>query len=385
MMAPASALIVAGEASGDLHAAALVRNVSQQYPVTWFGLGGDALADAGVELVEHARAVTVLGLFEVLAHLPRIYRVFRKLLTEVDRRKPRLAVLVDFPDFNLRLARQLHRRGIQVVYFIAPQIWAWRSGRLRSFQRYVRKVLCIFPFEEDIYQRARVEVEYVGHPLVDRAAPTMTREQFCLQYHLDPRRPLVCLLPGSRNQEVVRHLPVLLAAARRLQEKHPVQFVLVRASTVEKELIERHLRGDVEIRRVEGPVQNAMAASQVAVVSSGTATVEAALVETPFVVIYRVARLTWWLGRPLVRTPYYSMVNLIAERRVVPELVQNEFTPTRVAEEVNRLLEDANARETMKRELRAIRARLGPPGAIERASRAVLSLLGQPTATPVQP
>lgn len=377
MTPPVSALIVAGEASGDQHAAALVSCLSRRHPVAWFGLGGDALQAAGVELIEHARAVNVLGLFEVVAHLPRIYRIFRKLLAEVERRRPSLAVLVDFPDFNLRLARHLHARGIPVVYFIAPQLWAWRAGRLRTLERYVRRVLCIFPFEQAIYQRAGMDVEYVGHPLVDRTTPTMTRDEFFAHCQLDPGCPLVCLLPGSRNQEVVRHLPRMLTAAQLLQEKQRVQFVLVRAPTVDPKILQSQLRPQFGVRVVEGPAYDALAASSAAVVSSGTATVEAALLETPLVVVYRVAPLTWWLGRRLVRTPYYSMVNLIAGQPVVPELIQHDFTPERVAREVSRLLTEADAREAMKRELRTVRARLGEPGAIERASRAVLSLLPQ--------
>ncbi|MFQ5926003.1 MAG: lipid-A-disaccharide synthase, partial [Terriglobia bacterium] len=323
-------------------------------------------------------------LVEVVAHLPRIYRIVEKLLEEVDRRQPRLAVLVDLPGVNLDLglARRLHARGIPVVYFIVPQIWAWRAGRLRKLQRYVRKVLCIFPFEEHIYQRAGMDVEYVGHPLVGSVAPTMTQEQFFTQHHLDPNRPLVCLLPGSRNQEVARHLPHLLAAASLLQKKHPVQFVLVRAPTVNPKVLESRLRPELDLRMVAGPVYNALAASAVAVVSSGTATVEAALLATPLVVVYRVAPLTWWLGRPLMRIPYYSMVNLLASQPVAPELIQHDFTPERVAREVSRLLTDTEAREAMKRELCVVRGRLGEPGAIERAGRALLNLLPRPVPTP---
>ncbi|MFQ5817542.1 MAG: lipid-A-disaccharide synthase [Terriglobia bacterium] len=381
MSLPVPALIVAGEASGDHHAAALATCLSRQHPVAWFGLGGDALQAAGAELVEHARAVSILGLVEVVAHLPRIYRIVQKLLREVDRRRPRLAVLVDLPGVNLELglARQLHARGIPVVYFIPPQIWAWRAGRLRSLQRYVRKVLCIFPFEENIYHRAGMDVEYVGHPLVDCTAATMTQEEFFTQYHLDPRRPLVCLLPGSRNQEVVRHLPCMLAAAELLQKKHRAQFVLVRAPTVNPKVLASQLRPELDLRVMEGPVYNALAASTAAVVSSGTATVEAALLATPLVVVYRVARMTWWLGRGLVRSPYYSMVNLLAGQPVVPELIQHEFTAEGVAREVSHLLGDSDAREAMKRELHGVRRRLGEPGAIERASRAILALLPRPT------
>lgn len=385
MSSPLSALIVAGEASGDQHAAALVASLSRQCPLAWFGLGGDALAAAGVELVEQARTVSVLGLSEVVRHLPRIYGVFRKLLAEVDRRRPRLAVLVNFPDFNLRLAEKLHQRDIPIVYFIPPQVWAWRARRVRVLKRTVRKVLCIFPFEETIYQRAGIEVEYVGHPLVDCAQPAMTREDFVARHGLDSSNPIVSLLPGSRNQEVIRHLPPMLAAAQLLQEKHRLQFLLVRAPTVEKDMVQSARRTGLELRVIEGPVYDALAASQVAVVASGTATVEAALLETPMVVVYRVAPATWWLGRLLVHTPHYSMVNLMAGQSVVPELIQKDFTPERVAQLVEELLVNQERREQMKKKLREVRAQWGEAGAIERASRAILSLLPRPVPMPVSP
>lgn len=378
MSQPLSAFIAAGEASGDQHAAALVHALARHYPLAWFGLGGDEMQAAGVELVEHARSINVLGIIEILAHVPRIYGVFRKLVREIERRRPRLAVLVDLPGFNLHLAPRLDALGIPVVYFIPPQLWAWRPWRVRILKRHVRKVLCIFSFEERFYQEAGLDVAYIGHPLVERAVPTMTRTDFFARHHLDARVPLVCLLPGSRNQEVARHLPRMQAAAELLRERGPVQFLVVRAPTVDAQTVRRYWMEQPCARVVEGPVYNALAASTAAVVSSGTATVEAVLLETPLVVVYQVAPLTWWLGRPLVRVPYYSMVNLIAGHRVVPELIQNDFTSERVADEISHLLSSDTAREAMKSQLRAVRARLGEPGAIERASRAILSLLPRP-------
>ncbi|HEX9764713.1 MAG TPA: hypothetical protein VGA39_05475, partial [Candidatus Acidoferrales bacterium] len=208
--ASTTALIVAGEASGDRYGAALAAEVRRRYPVEWFGIGSDQMETAGVELVTHAREMAVVGIFEVVRHLPRIYGIYRRLLAEVDQRRPRFAVLIDFPDFNLRLARQLHRRGIPVVYFVAPQLWAWRPGRVVQLRRYVRKLLCIFPFEEEWFRQRGVNVEYVGHPLLDAARPTLGREEFFARHQLDPDVPTICLLPGSRKQEVQRHLPLML-------------------------------------------------------------------------------------------------------------------------------------------------------------------------------
>lgn len=373
----ASALIVAGEASGDRHGAALAAALPRHLPAEWFGIGGDQMAAAGVELVSHARAVNVLGIVEVVLHLPRIYGVYRKLLAEVDRRQPRFAVLIDFPDFNLRLARQLHRRGIPVIYFIAPQMWAWRPGRVKLLRRYTRKLICIFPFEEEFFRKAGVNVEYVGHPLVDLAKPTLTREQFLARHRLRPGEATVCLLPGSRNQEVARHLPVMLEAAARLAAHRSVQFTLVRANTVEPALVQRLLArgGQLSVTVIEDSPYNALASAEAAVISSGTATVEALLVGTPMVVVYRVAAPSWWVGKLLVRTPHYSMVNLLAGKKLVPELIQSEFTPARVAEEVERLLSDTAARARIQTELGRLKTTLGAPGAIERACRAVVAAL----------
>ncbi|MFQ5723952.1 MAG: lipid-A-disaccharide synthase [Terriglobia bacterium] len=368
-----SALMVAGEASGDRHGAALAAALSRHLRVNWFGIGGDAMAAAGVELVEHARAVNVLGIVEVVRHLPRVYGVFRNLLAEVDRRRPRFAVLIDFPDFNLRLARRLHQRGIPVVYFIAPQVWAWRRGRVKLLRRYVHKVICIFPFEEEFFRRAGVEVEYVGHPLLDAARPALNRQEFLQRYGLQATRPTVCLLPGSRNQEVARHLPRLLEAAARLAEQRSLQFTLVRANTVDPALPKALLaqRRELPVTLIDDSPYNALAWADAAVISSGTATVEALLLGTPMVVIYRVAAPSWWVGKLLVRTPHYSMVNLLAGRRLVPELIQSDFTPERVAAELERLLSDTSERARIQTELERLKERLGPPGAIERASRAV--------------
>ncbi|MGH9778530.1 MAG: lipid-A-disaccharide synthase [Candidatus Acidiferrales bacterium] len=376
-----TALIVAGEASGDRYGAELAAEVKRRYAVEWFGIGSDQMEAAGVELVTHAREMAVVGIFEVVRHLPRIYGFYRRLLAEVDRLRPRFAVLIDFPDFNLRLARQLHRRGIPVVYFVAPQLWAWRPGRVVQLRRYVRKLLCIFPFEEEWFRSRGVHVEYVGHPLLDAARTTLGREEFFARHQLDPDVPTICLLPGSRAQEVKRHLPLMLEAAAQLIRNRRLQFTLVRANTVEPELIQT-IAGRaprVPLTVVAENPYNALASSELAVISSGTATVEALLLRVPMVVVYRVAASTWRLGRPLVRTPHYSMVNLLAGQRLVPELIQHDFTPARVAAEVSRLLDDVTERRRIQEVLGSVAQRLGPPGAIERASRALAAAVGLDT------
>lgn len=376
---PLPALIVAGEASGDRHGAALAAALPRHLPVAWFGLGGDAMAAAGVELIRHAREVSVLGIFELLRHLPRLYGIERALRAEIARRQPRFAVLVDLPGINLRLARWLHRRGIPVIYFVAPQLWAWRPRRMKFLRRYVRQLLCIFPFEEEFFRRAGVPVEYVGHPLVDAARPSLSREEFFRRHRLRPDGPTLCLLPGSRNQELARHLPLLLEAAARLRQNRPMaQFTLVQASTVDPGLVQSLLARapNLPLTVIKESPYNALAWCDLAVISSGTATVEALLLETPMVVVYRVAAPSWWVGKLLVRTPHYSMVNLIAGQRLVPELIQSDFTPARVVAEVERLLSDPAARGRIQKELGQVKQRLGPPGAIERACRAVAAAVG---------
>jgi len=372
------ALIVAGEASGDQHAAALAAELHRRAGVAWFGVGGNQMAAAGVELITHARELSVLGIFELLEHLPRLYRFERRLRAEILRRRPRFAVLVDLPGINLRLSAFLHRNGIPVVYFIAPQLWAWRPWRARFLRRYVRKLLCIFPFEEEWFRSRGVDVEHVGHPLVDSVRATMSREEFLRSHGLAADRPLVCLLPGSRHQEIERHLPAMLEAAAAIAARSQTQFVLVEAPTLDAERVRRLLpaAGQLPLTVLRESPYNALAAADLAVVSSGTATVEGLLLGTPMVVVYRVAAPSWWAGKLLVRTPHYSMVNLIAGRRLVPELIQSGLTAGRLTAEMERLLGDKEARQRIQTELKGLGQRLGPPGAIPRAARAVAAAVG---------
>ena len=381
MVAPHSAFIVATEASADQHGAGLVRALKGQTELGWFGVGGDSMQAAGVELQAHAREFSVLGIFEVVKHYPRLYGVTRRVLREVDRRKPKIAVLLDSPGVNLHLSRQLHKRGILVVYFIAPQLWAWRPRRIKYLQRFVRKLLCIFPFEEEYFRSRGVDTEYVGHPLAGVAQATETREQFCGRVGLDPKRPLVTLMPGSRNQEVRRHLPKMLIAARRLQRDHGASFCLIQpvTDTVDSDLLAGILARapKLSVKLVKEPPYNALAASDAAAISSGTATVEALLTATPMVTVYRVSAASWAVGRLLVRTPHYSMVNLIAGERLVPELIQGRFTAENLVTELGGLLSDKESRGRIQHRLGEVRSRLGSPGAIGRAAASVAAVLDE--------
>jgi lipid-A-disaccharide synthase len=368
-------LISAGEASGEMYAARLAVALRRRTDVHLFGLGGPQMCEAGVELLADSAEVAVVGISEALHRLPSAWRIYRQLAKEAERRRPRLAILVDFPDFNLRLARRLRAQGVRILYFISPQVWAWRPSRVRLIRRLVERVLCIFPFEEKFYREAGVPVDFVGHPLVDQVRARRSREEFAARYDLDAHQPMLALLPGSRAGELAHNLPPMLDACRLLAAEHPCQFALAIAPGLKAAQVAAYARPGLAVHLVEGATYDALAAADVAVVSSGTATVEAALLAAPMVVVYRVSRATALVLRRMVRTPFFSMVNLIAGRRVVPELIQEDFTAPRLAQEVARLLDSPDAREQMKRELGDVRSKLGPGGAIERAAEIIAGML----------
>jgi lipid-A-disaccharide synthase len=369
-------LLSAGEASGDMYAARLAKALRDRLDVRIFGMGGPQMRAAGVEIVTDYSEVAVVGITEILKHLPSLLRAMNRLVAEAQQRKPALAILTDFPGFHLRLARKLQPYGIRNVYYICPQFWAWRPWRVNLIRRRFAKALCIFPFEKDFFSQARVPTEFIGHPLVGAVAPTKDRKQFCEQHGLVPSRAVVSLLPGSRSAELIHHLPVLQEACARINGKVPAQFVVAAARPQDVELLTTGWPSGLCLRVVESETYDALAAADAAIVSSGTATVEAALLNTPMVVVYRVSPLTATLAKPLVRTPHFAMVNLIAQKRVVPELVQDDFTPQAVADETLRLLQDPNARNAQRAGLADVRTRLGPPGAVERAADEIVSLLG---------
>ncbi len=374
-MTPTPILLSAGEASGDMYAARLATALQQRASVALFGMGGPKMAAAGVELVVNSSKVAVVGFTEIIRRLPELFRAMRRLVAEAHRRKPPVAIFVDFPSFHLRLARKLRRFGVRNVYFVAPQFWAWRPWRVRPMRRRFEQALCIFPFEEEFFRQRGMPAKFVGHPLVGQVRAQTPREEFFRAHGLDPARPLVTLLPGSRPSELGHHLPVLVTACRKLHKEANTQFVLAAAPGLDLESLRASLPGDLLIHVLEGETYDAIAAADVAVVSSGTATIEAALLDTPLVVIYRLSLITALLAGPLVRTPFYSMVNLMAGRRVVPELVQHDFTPERVAAEVSRLLDSPAARDEMRCGLAEVRDRLGPPGAVERAAALIAKMI----------
>ncbi|MGC2108182.1 MAG: lipid-A-disaccharide synthase [Candidatus Korobacteraceae bacterium] len=381
-------LISAGEASGEFYGAelmkALRRLISERAShadIEFFGVGGERMRAAGCELLVDAREIAEVGIVEVIRHIPTIYRRFRQVVREAARRRPDAAVLIDFPDFNLRLARELHRRGVPVIYYVSPQLWAWKQRRIEQVRKYVREMLVIFPFEEKFYRERGISAKFVGHPLADLPAPTITRQEFASEYKLDPDRHWIALLPGSRRGEVSRIFPVLLEASQLLGPNYV--YTVPVASTLSAGWVASFARNHpgppiTFTRDARATLLHARAAA----VASGTSTLEASLIGTPFAMVYRVAPLTWSLGRRLVKVDRFAMVNLIAGQDVVPELVQSEFTAQRVCSELRRIVPEGGARGAMISSFREVRRRLEPNEgnggtASERAARAVLSVVEQ--------
>jgi len=365
-------LISAGEASSDMYAARLATALQARTGARLFGMGGNRMAEAGVELIVDYHEVAVVGISEVLHKIPTVIGVQRRLASEAVRRRTALAILVDSPGTHLGVARRLKKNRIRVGYFIGPQVWAWRPGRVRVVKRLAERMVVIFPFEVEIYRQAGVPVDFVGHPLVDVVRASMGRSEFAARYGLDPNRAIVTLLPGSRRSEIERHYPLIMEACERLsregQARGPIQFVLAAAPALGPELFAPYARQGVSVTRVEGATYDALAAADCAIVASGTATVESALLVTPMVVVYRVSPTSAFALRRMVRSPFIAMVNLIAGRRVVPELIQDQFTSAALEQEVRKLLESPATRDEMKAGLAEVRAKLGPGGAIERAA-----------------
>jgi lipid-A-disaccharide synthase len=371
-------MLSAGEASGDLHGGMLCRALRDLEPeLRLVGMGGGQMATAGMEVIVDPTGQAAVGTSEALGRIPALYRAYRALGQRLRAERPRALVLIDFPEFNLRLARRARRAGVPVVYFIPPQLWAWRSGRIRQMARRVSQVLAVFPFEPALYEQARVPVEFVGHPLLDVVPLDLTRDEARRRLGADPGHSLIGLLPGSRREEVEHLLPPMLEAAGRLAAADARRrFVLGLAPTVPREQVQAHLRraaGGPAVELVSGRTYEVMAAADALLIASGTATLEAALLGTPMVVCYRVSRTTEVIARLLARVQWIGLPNLVSGRAVVPELIQRDVTGARLAAEAARLLEDPVIATAQRAAFKELRARLGEPGVGRRAARAVLA------------
>ena len=409
-MCPVEILISAGEASGEMYGAQLIEALrraaelhsagqpgaavpTQAARVEFFGAGGERMRAAGCEIVVDAKDLAVVGITEVLSRLPKILGLYRKLIRAVDEKRPALAVVIDAPAFNWRVARQMRKRGIPVVYYVCPQFWAWRQGRVKLLRKYVNQALVIFPFEEKFYRDRGVDATFVGHPLADLPAPAITRDAYAAENRIDAGKPWITLMPGSRRKEVRMNLPTMLEAADRLEadliQKDSLgsgyEFLLPVARTLDASfltaLTETRQAASLQGLHLVSEALPALFHSRAAIVASGTATIEAALMGTPFVMVYRVSRLTYALGKPRVKVPYFAMVNLIAEEEVVPELVQHKFTVKNIVAEMNKIIADGEPRARMIERLAVVKARLkqgsgGGAHPSETAAEIILKMIG---------
>ena len=371
-------LLVAGEVSGDLHGSYLVEAIHRIDPdIQFFGVGGEGLKRVGMRLLHHSQSLSVVGITEVFVKLRSILKALRTLKGSLEREKPDLVILIDFPDFNLRLAKIAHREGIPILYYISPQVWAWRPGRVRLIARLVKKMVVLFPFEVPLYEAAGVDVEWVGHPLLDIVKPTLSKEMAFQQFGLDPRRRTIGLLPGSRIHEIERLLPSLLASAQLLQKEIPdLQFVIPLAPGVSRATLSSRMNSiSVPVTVVEGFTYDVMNLCELLITASGTATLEAAILGKPMIIIYKVSFSTYWIGRALVRVNHIGLPNLVAEKEIALELIQKDVNPQRIVEEAFRILRDPLLSRKMTESMGEVRHKLGEPGAAERAGRIICSML----------
>jgi lipid-A-disaccharide synthase len=371
-------MIVAGEASGDLHGGNLVRAMHRLDPnLSFYGVGGESMQKAGVELLADAADMAVVGLTEVIYKLGPILRVMHRLKASLKREHPDLVILIDYPDFNLPLARAAQKRGIKVLYYISPQVWAWRKGRIETIRKTVDRMAVILPFEEKFYRDAGVDVTFVGHPLLDEVRKKYTRAEAFKRFSLREEATTVSILPGSRASEVARLLPEMLKACCILTQKlSPLQFVLPLAATVAQDFVRDILRQfPVKVNVIQDEIYDVIGVSDVAIVASGTATLETALLETPMVVVYKLSASSYAIGRRFISVEHISLANIIAGRTIVPELIQDEATPERIAAEVRELIVQKGKAREMKASLAEIRGKLGTPGASPRAAQIACDML----------
>lgn len=376
-MRPPRFLLVAGESSGDMYGADVALSLMGRFPgCQIFGLGGQKMRRAGVELegdIEHTAAMGPLAAFSQLGGL---FRVFRRLADRIEATPPDAAILIDFPDFNLRLARRIKAANIPIIYYISPQVWAWREGRVQQIKQLVTRMLVIFPFEETIYKDAGVDVEFVGHPLIETVRATKTKEEFCVAHKLDPKKPIMAILPGSRKKEIRHILPTLCEVVDRILALKPdTQFVLPAAPNLDRALIDS-IVGNRRIRIVQGDTYNALRYARAAIVASGTATLEAALLGTPEVIVYRISAIeAWFLGKFFLKVRLFGIVNIILGEEVVPELFQDRFTPQLVSEAAIRLLDDVWLQSKIRGNYETLRRQLRGGKVAERVANAVAGVI----------
>ena len=372
-------LIIAGEASGDMHGGGVVRELKRRIPsLDVYGIGGDCMQREGMELAAHIARLSFMGFVEVLKNLSTVRAIERELENLLDTRRPDVVVLIDYPGFNLRFARTVKHHGIPVLYYISPQVWAWNRGRVKKMKRLVDRMKVVFPFEVEIYRKEGIDVEFVGHPLVERLGSSLTRDDFLRRFGLDSGKRLLGLFPGSRPQEIENILPRIAEAAGVIRRSHDLQVAVGVASNLGRQAVEHYIpRGLKGIHFVENATYDLMRHSDCAIVTSGTATLEAGWFGTPMVVVYRTSPVTFFIGRMLVDVPYIGLVNIVAGRKVVQEFVQHDLTVENLVRELGRLLDEPVYVDSMKKDLKVIQERLGEKGASGRVADGILALGGE--------
>lgn len=367
-------IIVAGEASGDVHAAHLVDELKKlDRSLTFSGVGGPRLQASGVDLYKDISALAVVGFIEVIRHYGAICGIFNLILQKIEEVKPQAVILIDYPGFNLRLAKEIKRRNVKVIYYISPQVWAWKADRVEQIQKYVDKMLVLFRFEEDFYAQRGVRVDFVGHPLMDVLNVPMDKNKFCQRHGLDREKLTIGLLPGSRRNEINTLLPVMLKAADRLyKEFNSIQFLVLKAHTIERSLLEEYCcKAACQPKIIDAQTHDGINACHLCIVASGTATLETAILQKPMVIVYKTSFLTWLMAKLLVKIPYIGLVNVVAGKKIVPECIQFQATPAHVADEVRKIVTDETRIAAIKKNLRDIKNLLGAPGASRRAAKII--------------
>ena len=374
-----SILIIAGESSGDIYGADLVHEFKKRHPqVNFFGIGGTQMEKEGVRLLFPSHDLAVVGLIEVLGHLPRIKKIFSAVLREAERANTSAAVLIDSPDFNLRLAKKIKKLSVPILYYISPTVWIWRKGRLRSIKKTVKRMMLIFPFEEDIYRQRQIPAVYIGHPLVRKISVSLNRGDFFSKYGLDLQKKTICLLPGSRRSEIHFHMPILVKAMDKISQEHDVQFILVQANNLESHFLNQHIPEHLSnLLVIKEERYSAMSHSDLAISACGTANLELAILETPFLAFYRLSSLTYHLGIHLLKLKRFSIVNILSGKKVITELIQSQFTVENLTLEVRRLLTSQQSRDRMIADFRNIKDLLGDKKASYNAAKELEMLLEQ--------
>lgn len=373
-------LVVCGEASGDLHAANLVSAIKDINPdIQFFGLGGEKLKSEGVSLIFNIVDIAVVGFFEVLKNLKKFHRIFVATLKETDKIKPSLAILIDYPGFNLHLAKELKKRGIPIIYYISPQVWAWGENRIKTIKQLINHMLVAFKFEEELYKKHNIPVSFVGHPLLDVVKPDNPKENLFAELNLDPKNITISLLPGSREREVKTLLPIMLDSAKLIRRSIPsAQFIVLRSPTVDEDIFKNiFLRYDLPIYILSARTYAGLTASDFALVASGTATLETAILGIPMVILYKVSFLTWLYVRTLIKIPYIGLVNVVKQKKIIEEFLQYNATPRKIADYIVNLLKDTDKLKHLKNELLSLKNSLGEEGASKKAARIIVDFLNQ--------